>query len=180
MISLLLAPIKLLLAPIKQYAYLFLAGTLMVTIAGLAYEIRHKILLEGEAIVRKDFVEYQKEIADEVAANEKRKQEIENENAENTKLLAQNYNNQLVDLNRRLLQSNVQNVSRGENLPVAGTINPTSGVPATNSTSGRVDATFALKPPVALRIDPNDALRDTLQCENLQKWISNIYLNTKE
>ena len=132
----------------------------------------HQGYLEGEATVQRTFDLYKAQQATLAAEAEHEKQLTEARHEQDTLAIASSYSTQLDDLNKRLLELDVSAVPRGADLCVASQEHPASGVPETSPAPGRVDATFALKPHI--KIDTDDAIRDTLQCTKLQEWVRDV------
>ena len=107
---------------------------------------------------------YRENQAEQVAQNEANKKQIEDENANNTKAIVSGYESQLNALNQRL--SSTKTMSWGTNMPLASQGRGSSPMPSSPSSSGRVNADSS----VVASFTPDDALRDTLQCEKLQEW----------
>ena len=156
--------IELILAQIKQYAYLIYAGTIIAALSGAVYYVHHKGYEEGLAVGEAKIATYQAIQNEEIKNAEQIKLAKESEDVKNTEIVISAYNDRVLDLMR-----NVKVVSGSCSVQVATGNQPASSVPSTTNTPSRVNATFETVKTV--EINTLDALLDTAQCEKLQEWV---------
>ena len=160
--------LTLILNQIKAYWQLAVGLIIIVVILWGGYELHHSGYQEAMQY-HADYVADQERLAKEA---EQFKIAKEKEDAKHTQQIMDAYNTSALTLAERL--RDIQDMPRGAGVPVASPSQSASSVSATSNPSGRVDATFALKPSSAFSVDAGDALRDTLQCEKLQEWVTSI------
>lgn len=156
--------IALILAQIKQYAYLIYAGTIIAALSGAVYYVHHKGYEEGLAVGEAKIAAYQAIQNEEIKNAEQIKLAKEAEDVKNTEIVVDAYNSRVIDLMR-----SVKTVSGSCSVQVATGNQPTSSVPDASDSTARVNATFETVKTV--EINPLDALLDTAQCQKLQEWV---------
>ena len=156
--------IALILAQIKQYAFLAYAATIIAALSGAVYYVHHKGYEEGLAVGEAKIAAYQAIQNEEIKSAEQIKLAKESEDVKNTEIVISAYNDRVINLMR-----SVKTVSGSCSVQVATGNQPASSVPDASDSTSRVNATFETVKTV--EINSLDALLDTAQCEKLQEWV---------